>query len=195
MKSKPARLTDAERAALQSGDVIFSRVPNYLYRQVAATTGSWDSHVGIVFREPDGRLIVAESCVPFCRRTTLDDFLANTENGLFAVRRLPGGLNEEQVRALRAEADRRMGRVYHLGFDFDANREFCSKFVFGAYRDALGVEVGTLQTFRELLAGNPRAPLGFWRLWFFGFIPWNRRTVTPTSLLRSPALRTVMEAA
>ena len=50
MKSKPARLTDAERAALQSGDVIFSRVPNYLYRQVAATTGSWDSHVGIIFR-------------------------------------------------------------------------------------------------------------------------------------------------
>jgi len=29
--------------------------------------------------------------------------------------------------------------------------------------------------------------------YFFGSIPWNRETVTPASLLRSPALRTVFD--
>ena len=191
MKNKNL-LSESERAALQSGDIVFISVRSPVYRQIAATCRSWDSHVGIIFREPDGTLLVAESRVPFCSWTTLDQFLARSVNGRFAIRRLHGGLDAAQVARLRAAAERRMGRWYHLGFDFDAPREFCSKFVYGVYREALDLEIGEVETFRELLARNPEAPLGFWRLWFFGRIPWQRRTVTPTSQLRSPRLRTML---
>jgi hypothetical protein len=126
------------------------------------------------------------------RIATLDKFLARTTNGAFAIRRLRGGLTPAQAARLRAEAERRIGRIYHLGFKFDSSREFCSKFVYGVYRDALALEVGRLETFEELLAQNPGGPVVFWRLWFFGFIPWRRRTVTPTSQLRSPLLQTVL---
>ena len=186
--------SETGRAALQSGDIVFISEPYPVCHLIAATCESWDSHVGILFREPDGRLVVAESRVPFCSYTTLDKFLARSEAGRFAIRRLHGSLSAEQVSKLRAEADRRMGRVYHQGFNFDSSREFCSKFVYGVYRDALGIEVGRLETFRELLSRNPRAPVGWWRLWFFGFIPWKRRTVTTTSQLRSPLLKTVLTA-
>jgi hypothetical protein len=43
--------------------------------------------------------------------------------------------------------------------------------VYDVYKNALGVEVGNLQTFRQLLAENPNVTLTFWRLWYFGFIP------------------------
>ncbi len=194
MKNKNSLLSEAKRAALQSGDIIFISEPYPVCHLIAATCESWDSHVGIIFREANGELTVAESRVPFSSFTTLDKFLARSEKGKFAIRRLSGGLSAEQVRQLRAECERRMGRAYHQGFNFDSSREFCSKFVYCAYRDALGIEVGRLETFRELLSRNPKAPVGWWRLWFFGFIPWERRTVTPTSQLRSPVLQTVMAA-
>lgn len=190
MPASSPTLDAAQRAQLASGDLVFIAIRSPLYRKIAQTCRSWDSHVGLVFREPDGSLVVAESRVPRASYTTLDKFLARSE-GAFAFRRLRGGLTSDAAERLRAACDRRLGRIYHLGFDFDANREFCSKFVYGAYLEALGVEVGRLETFRELLAGNPHAPLGFWRAWFLGFIPWRRRTVTPTSQLRSERLEEV----
>ena len=187
-------LTETEREPLQSGDLAFISVRSPFYRQVAATCGSWDSHVGIIFREPDGSLVVAESRVPLSCYTTLDCFLARSAGGRFCIRRLRTGLTPEQVHRLRAEADRRMGKIYHLGFDFDSNRAFCSKLVYESFRDALGLEVGRLETFQELFRRNPAAPMGFWRLWFLGFIPWQRRTVTTTSQLRSPHWQTILAA-
>jgi Permuted papain-like amidase enzyme, YaeF/YiiX, C92 family len=195
MKKRKPLLTETERAALQSGDIVFISEPYPVCHLIAATCESWDSHVGILFRDPDGRLRVAESRVPCCAWTTLDKFLSRTSAGKFAIRRLNGGVSKSQANLLRFECNRRMGRPYHQGFNFDSSREFCSKFVYGVYRDALGIEVGKLETFHELLSRNPRAPVGWWRLWFLGFIPWKRRTVTPTSQLRSPRLSTVLSHA
>ena len=122
-----------------------------------------------------------------------------------AARRLPGedgpGLGgraagerrsgRSAVRALRQACDRELGKYYHQGFRYDSPRQFCSKFVYDAFRTALGVEVGEIETFADILARNPTGSKAFWRLWFFGFIPWRRTTITPASLLRSEALETV----
>ena len=194
MPSKPPLLREDQQREIQSGDIVFIAIKSPVYRKIAETCASWDSHVGIIFREADGALVAAESRVPLVRYTTLEKFLARSAGGRFALRRLRGGLSAEQAARRREECDRRMGRSYHLGFDFDAPREFCSKRVYGAYRDALGVEVGRLQTFRDLLASNVAAPARFWRAWFLGRIPWRRRTVAPTSQLRSPLLRPVIGA-
>ena len=194
MKNKNLLLTETEREQIQSGDLVFIGVRSPFYRQVAATCGSWDSHVGIIFREPDGSLVVAESRMPLSCHTTLDRFLARAADGRFCIRRFRTGLTREQALQLRTEADRRMGKIYHLGFDFDSNRAFCSKLVYESFRDGLGLEVGRLETFRDLLQHNPNAPVGFWRLWFFGFIPWQRRTVTTTSQLQSTHWQTILTA-
>jgi len=44
-----------------------------------------------------------------------------------------------------------------------------------------------------LLRHNPHADLRLWRSWYFGRIPWERTTVTPASLYRSPALSVVFD--
>ena len=171
---------------LQDGDLIFIRMGNPVFRQVANTTRSWETHVGILFSRPDGTWQVAESRFPFSTFTSLNRFVARSERGRFLITRSQEELDPAEKVRLRQAARERMGKLYDLGFNYDSRLLYCSKFVFDVYREATGRQVGKLTTFRQLLADNPQAPLGFWRAWFFGFIPWERRCVTTTSELKSP---------
>jgi hypothetical protein len=178
---------------LEPGDVLFTSISNFLYRRVAKATGSKTSHVGIAFYDPRAGWLVAESAVPTVRYSPIADFISRSDNGWLVVRRISGGLTSDQVTSLRHECDKRMGGLYHLGFDYLSSRQFCSKFVYETYLAALGVEIGTLGSFRTLLNNLPDTPLIFWRLWFLGRIPWTRLTVTPASQLISDKLETIWE--
>lgn len=176
---------------LKSGDILFTSIPNFLYRRVARATGSPTSHVGIAFHDSQVGWLVAESGVPVVRYTPLARFVARTDQDWLVIRRLPGALAPDQVARLRQACDARMGKLYHLGFHYASSRQFCSKFVYETYLAALGIEIGQIESFRTLLTSHPDTPLWFWRLWFLGRIPWTRLTVTPASQLRSSKLETV----
>ncbi len=178
----------------QDGDLIFIRISNPIFRRVAETTDSWETHVGLLFSETNGTWQVAESTFPFSKFSSLNRFIARSEHRRFCVMRYRGGLTPEEKLDLRLSAGLRMGIPYDLGFNYDSPGLYCSKFVRQAYREATGYEVGRLETFRELLAKNPRAPLGFWRVWFLGHIPWERRCVTTTSQLKSGDLTLVFDS-
>ena len=179
---------------LQDGDLIFIRMANPIFRRVAETTDSWENHVGILFAGPNGTWQVAESKFPFAKFSPLDRFIARSENGRFRVLRHRDGLTPGEKMDLRLSAGLRMGIPYDLGFNFDSPRLYCSKFVYQVYQEATGYQVGRVETFRQLLADNPGAPLGFWRTWFLGRIPWNRRCVTTTSELKSGELIPVFDS-
>lgn len=180
---------------LRSGDVLFIRIANPLYARVAAACGSWESHVGLLLADGRGGWRVAESTVPWSRYTTLERFIARSENGRFAVLRMRMPLSTDQLNALARAAARRMGRLYHLGFKLRSARQFCSKFVHECYEEATGIALGRAQTFRELIANKPGLSLRFWKWWFLGHIPWQRTTLTTTSLLHSPHLQCVFDSA
>jgi len=184
------QLEQQVRAQLQEGDILFISINSFLYKQVARGTGSWCSHVGFVVREK-GEWYVLESAVPVVRRSPLRKYLAKTCNNEVAIRRLKSGVSSEQVGRLKAEAEKRMGQWYHLGFKYDSERQFCSKFVHECFRDGLGISLGKVETLEVLLEQNPQASVGFWRAWYMGFIPWQRRTLTPASQLTDDALETV----
>ena len=189
-----AKDTPAARLPLLSGDIIFIAVGNRLFNKVSDATNCPANHVGIVFNDPERGWLVAESAVPLSRYTTLDKVIARSSGGWCEIRRLKTGLTEAQAKVLRAECDARMGIVYHTGFRYESPRMFCSKFVYDVYRSALGVEIGELETFSHLLDRNPEAGLAFWRVWFFGCIPWSRITVTPASQFESNILETTWQA-
>jgi len=146
----------------------------------------------VVVDATPGAEIVAESTVPFTRLTPFARFVAKSANGAHAVRRLPRDLSEEDQAQIWVAAWRRLGRLYHLGFDLDSRRQFCSKFVHEVYFEALDIRLGRVETFQELIAARPETSTRFWRLWFFGFIPWERRTVTPASQYHDPQFITVL---
>ncbi|MBU2706729.1 hypothetical protein KCM76_12115 [Zooshikella marina] len=176
---------------LQEGDLVFISIKSALYKQVAQATNTWTSHVGIAIKE-NNEWWVAESAVPFSRKTRLKKYLKRTIGTQVCIRRLKGGVSEEQLLQLKASINSRMRVLYHLGFDFDATRQYCSKFVHHVYAEALNMQLGEVVTFETLLKSNPNTKLWFWRLWYFGRIPWNRKTVTPQSQLVDQQLDTIL---
>ncbi len=178
---------------LKVGDVVFIRIPVALFVKVADTTNSWTNHVGVVIDDSGPEPVIAESRFPLSGRATWSKFGARSEAGRVAVRRLPGVLSLEQRDKITNAATVRFGRLYDTGFDLHSRGEFCSRYVREVLDEALNVKVGQIENFSTLLSRNPKADLSFWRAWYFGYIPWQRETVTPASLLNDPALHNVFD--
>ena len=194
MKEKEKMILEEMNRSVQPGDIVFISIPNPLYRRVAKTTNSWTSHVGFVYGKKGDDWMVAESSFPLSKQCTLKKFLERSEGGQISVKRLDQALSQEDIDQLRRSADKRMKVWYHTGFKLHSKRQFCSKFVHEVFKEALGVEVGEVETFKELLSKNDETPMLFWRLWYFGFIPWDRETITPASQYNSEKLLTVYES-
>jgi len=152
----------------------------------------------IEFTATDSRALertVRAGDVVFIRidRTPFASFIGRSAQGRVAVLRLPQPLSPEQTRRLGRAIDCRLNRWYDMGFDRRSGRQFCSRFVREVLQEATGTALGEVASLRQLLGHNPGADLRLWRIWYFGRIPWERRTVTPASLYRSPALRVVFD--
>ncbi|WP_084908478.1 YebB family permuted papain-like enzyme [Burkholderia ubonensis] len=175
-------------ASAHIGDLVFIRVPVRPFREVADATGTWTNHVGIVVDTSAAEPVVAESTFPWAKLTPLTRFVQRSEGGRVALARLATPPTADEQRRMQAAAEKRIGTLYDTGFNLRSRRQFCSRYVREVLGDATGVEVGDVETFSTLLARRPDAKLGFWRLWYFGRIPWARETVTPASLLRCDRL-------
>lgn len=180
-------------ASLKVGDVVFIRVSPLPFRKVSEATGSWVNHVGIVIDVSGREPLVAESTFPFSRTTAISRFIARSENGRVAIERLDRPLTTQESRAIKEAARKRLGIFYDTGFNLNSPRQFCSRFVHEVFLEATGTQVGQVETFKTLLGRNPHADLAFWRLWYFENIPWDRKTVTPASVLSSPNLNPVFD--
>ena len=175
------------------GDIVFIRVTVRPFLEVASATRSWTNHVGIVVGRRGGEPLVAESTFPLSRVTTMSRFLVRSDRGACVIARLKQPLDAAQRRRLVDAAMRRVGVIYDTGFNLASRRQFCSRFVREVVRDATRIALGDVETFDMLLRRNPDHPLGFWKVWYFGRIPWQRRTVTPASLMSSGELRVVLD--
>ncbi|MET0349297.1 MAG: YebB family permuted papain-like enzyme [Rhizobacter sp.] len=177
---------------LRVGDVVFIRVTARPFREVATATGSWTNHVGIVVDTSGREPVIAESTLPVSGTTGFSRFVGRSEDGRVSIAR-PRDLSADEQRGVRAAAARRDGVRYDTGFDLHSRGQFCSRFVREVLREATGIEAGDVETFDALLKARPETDLSFWKVWFLGSIPWQRETVTPASLLRSPALTVVFD--
>lgn len=178
---------------LEVGDVVFIRIPKPPFTKVAATTSSWTNHVGIVTDVSGSEPVIAESRVPISGATSWTKFVKRSDAGRVAITRLPVSLSVPQQLKLKQAVAARQGIWYDTGFDLHSNRQFCSRYVREVLQEAAGVELGEVENFSTLLQRNPQADQRFWKMWYFGEIPWQRETVTPASLLRDGRMRIVFD--
>lgn len=176
------KINAVNKDKLKEGDIIFISIPNFLYRAIEKGTNSQTSHVGILLKEND-KWMVAESKVPMSGLSSLEDFISRSKNSWFAIRRFSEDLTQDQIKELKNACQARYGVLYDFSFNFNAKKLFCSKFVYEVFKEACNIEVGTLESFKTLINKNPKALTGFWKLWFLGFIPYKKFTVTPQSQL------------
>ncbi len=159
--SWPEACSTAEKVVAE-GDIIFLDSPNFLFREVAASTNSWTSHVGIVFKS-NGKWIVSESTIPLSKDSGLCDFLEKSANYRFEIKRLNRSLEPFEIVKMRKTAISLLGEFYTLGFNFDSKKLFCSKLGYLTYK-SVNIEVGKIQSFRQLLSEMPTHSLDFWKL-------------------------------
>lgn len=178
---------------LRVGDVIFIHVTPIPFETVSRATQSWVNHVGIVADVSGKEATIAESKFPISRTGSLSRFVARSAHGRVAVARLDVPLEAAQIHDIGVASKARLGVLYDTGFDLNSRGQYCSRFVHEVLAEATGVMVGEAETFGALLARNPDAGLTFWRMWFFGRIPWERQTLTPASLYRSDRLRPIFD--
>lgn len=180
-------------ARLAVGDIVFIRIPILPFQKIATATGSWTNHVGLVINRSSAGPVIGESRFPLSCATNLSRFIARSESGRVAVCRLNENITPQQRRKILVAANHRAGILYDTGFDLYSQRQFCSRFVREVVEEATGIQLGEVESFSRLLARNPNVDIGFWRLWYFGLIPWQRKTVTPASLLQSHSVHTIFD--
>jgi hypothetical protein len=194
--SRDATITiDSLATRMHVGDIVFIRVSAKPFREVAAATNSWTNHVGIVIDTSGTDPLIGESTFPFSRTTKLSKFIARSEDGRVAVARLKTPLSPVQQQKIWEAANKRAGIFYDTGFNLHSHRQFCSRYVHEVLKEATGINVGEVETFATLLAHRPEANVGFWKIWYFGHIPWDRETVTPASLLESTQVAVIFDGA
>ncbi len=186
--------THANSPPLEIGDIIFTCIAAQLFKSISTASLCWSNHVGIIIGHNGEDYLVAESRVPISTTTTLKKFIKRSNKHHYAIKRLRNVLTEQQKTAICNQIPQRLNILYHTGFRFDSKRQFCSKFIYEIYKEALDLEIGKIETFNDLLKSNPNANLTFWKLWFFGRIPWQRKTITPASLWFSPKLETIFDS-
>lgn len=189
--AEPVKLNELTKQ-LQVGDVVFIRIPRAPFTKVADSTMSWTNHVGIVSDVSGREPLIAESRVPLSGETTLSKFVQRSDNGRIAVTRLVT-LDAQQQQKLKKAVRARNGILYDTGFDLHSSRQFCSRYVREVLDEATGVKLGEVESFSTLLKRNPEADQAFWKSWYFGSIPWQRKTVTPASLLNDKQLHVVFD--
>jgi hypothetical protein len=178
---------------LEVGDLIFIRLRARPFVEAADVMMSWTNHVGVVVSTHRKEPIVAESVVPLSRLTRLSRVVGRSDYWRVAIKRLPEPLSARQRTRLDEAVRKRMGILYDGGFNLNSGRQFCSKFVREVMAEATGHKLGDIETMADLFRNNPEARVGFWKVWYLGRIPWQRKTVTPVSLMLSAGLHTVFD--
>lgn len=178
---------------IEIGDVVFIHIRALPFMKIANATASWTNHVGVVVDTSGSEPLIAESCFPFSCTTTLKRFVNRSGGARVAVKRIATALTDKQRGEIKKAAQRRTGILYDTGFDLHSSRQFCSRFVREVLDEATGIELGHIESLDSLFKNNPAIDLRFWKLWYFGNIPWHRQTVTPASLLRCQKMNSIFD--
>ena len=72
----------------------------------------------------------------------------------------------QEMPSPRGAAETRIGKLHHLGFNYDSLRLFCSKFVYDAFLEAISHALGRIENFPRIPSANPDPPCGLARLVF-----------------------------
>lgn len=178
---------------LQIGDIIFTLINIYPFNKIAKDTNCWSNHVGIIIDITHEKITVAESIFPFSKMTKLSKHIKRSKNNYIAIYRIKNGFNLENHNLLKQSTQKRMKIFYDLGFDINSKRQFCSKMVHEILVESAHINIGKIETLKQLLENNKNSNIKFWKIWYRWNIPWQRQTITPASLMFDRKLDLIFE--
>ena len=177
-------------ADVQDGDIIFHTSRSAQSEAIALATDSALTHVGIITIE-DGRALVVEAVQPV-KVTPLTTWIARGVGGKYRLMRPKKPLNSRQVRAMRQEGRKHLGKHYDLRFEWSDDRMYCSELVWKIYQEGAGIELAKLRPMDSYRLGHPKVRALIAKRWGSG-LDWKSPMVAPSDLAESTLLQVVSD--
>ncbi len=179
--------------SVQEGDVIFQTSRSGQSLAIQKATHSPYSHMGIIiFR--DGTPYVFET-VATTRYTPLKQWINRGQHGRYVLKRLKDAgtiLTPEVSQRLHDEANHYLGRPYDLMFEWSDDRMYCSELVWKLYKHAANMELGQLQTVKDLDLSEPVVKAKMHER-YGDKVPLNETVISPAAMFDSPLLVVVSQ--
>lgn len=176
---------------IKIGDIIFIEIPFPPFTKISEATNNWTNHVGVVYDIVDNQIYIAESKVPKVVITKLENFIKRSKNNKYEIYRVKDLTLDEEYK-IKSNAKKYLNIKYDYGFNYDSNKQYCSKFVYTIYKESLNIEVGSIETLKEILEKNKNISLCFWNFWFLYSIPWERKAITPANIIENKKLKKII---
>jgi Permuted papain-like amidase enzyme, YaeF/YiiX, C92 family len=138
----------ADLPSLQNGDIVFHTSRSSQSSAILFASRSPYSHMGIIELDAMGNAFVQEATGPV-KLTPIDEWIKRGLGGRIMIKRLDG-LLPDQAKKILAAAHKYDGLPYDIFFLPDREHIYCSELVRLAFEDAAKIEVGKIQTVREL---------------------------------------------
>ncbi len=172
------------------GDILFQSLPggNDLVAAIEGATHSPFSHCGMV-EQVGGEWVVLEA-IGTVHRTPLFWWIWRGRGSRVAAYRLRPEY-QAFVPAMRAGAERLMGRPYDFHYAFNNGEIYCSELVFDGYQAATGKELGRVVQLGDLDWRPYVATITKYDECTADTLPLGRRMITPRDLAAAPELERV----
>jgi uncharacterized protein YycO len=176
-------------AELRDGDIVFQQSQSSQSKAIQLATHSPYSHMGIVFlKNSKPYVFEAERTVV---STPLQRWIARGAGNAYVVKRVRN-LDPDAPSKLRKTATRFTGRPYDLYFGWSDDRIYCSELVWKIYKEATGLEIGTLRQLREFDLTHPVVAAKM-KDRYGNSIPLNQSVISPADMFSSTLLEGVPE--
>jgi hypothetical protein len=178
----------------RDGDLIFQRSTSRQSEMVGALTRSRWTHMGVIFVERKGALVL-EATSPV-QRTRLDDWVARGVDRHYVVKRLRDRdrtFSPETIREMKALGDRWLGRPYDSKFRWEDDSLYCSELAHKLFDRAVHVRLGRIERARDMNLEDAKVERALAERFKPGEFNPNEPVVTPDSIFRDQQLVTVEE--
>lgn len=178
---------------LQVGDIIFQSSMSGQSYAIQLATGSKFSHVGMII-EDKGKLKVIEAVQPV-KITPLNTWISHGDHNQYWVKRLHHSdslLADSALNALDSISRSYLGKNYDLYFGWSDERIYCSELVWKAYKQALGIEIGKLQTLSSFDLSHPVVQQKLLER-YGNNIPMEEKVISPGAMFDSENLQSIVQ--
>lgn len=184
--------TDNFEKKLKSGDIIFQTSKSQQSKAIQLATHSKYSHVGIIYVEND-KILVYEAVQPV-KLTPLNEWINRGEKKHFVVKRLKEYdkyLTSSNLIRMKSIGEKFIGKNYDIYFEWSNDKIYCSELVWKIYKEAIGIEIGKLQTLSEFDLENEIVK-EIMKKRYGETIPMDEKVISPAEMFKSNKLKTIL---
>lgn len=149
--------------------------------------------MGIVY-EDNGEFYVYEAVQPV-KLTPLNEWINRGEKKHFVVKRLKESekyMTNGNLMKMKSIGEKYIGKNYDIYFEWSNDRIYCSELVWKIYKEAIGIEIGNLQTLKEFDLEHEIVKEIMTKR-YGETIPMNEKVISPSEMFESDKLVTIVE--